>query len=167
MNSFLYYYILEIIFQIVFFYKTYLNDLNKLYLKKYFLHIRLMTQNNKTDLVEAVLTQELDKTNLEEAVLIPEFEKIINNTDLEEAVLTPEINNLVGDELNKILEAALIPDFEKTLKEKAYKDYLKHQEYLKTYRRKHKEGITIKSRENYQTNEEYRRKTLENQKNRY
>ena len=114
-----------------------------------------MTQNNKTDLVEAVLT--------------PNFDKIINNnTDLE-AVLTPEINNtdLVGDELNKVLEAVLIPDFEKTLKEKAYKDYLKHQEYLKTYRRKHKEGIPIKSRENYQNNEEYRRKTLENQKKGY
>ena len=47
-----------------------------------------MTQNNKTDLVEAVLTPELDETNLEEAVLIPEFEKIINNTDLEEAVFS-------------------------------------------------------------------------------
>ena len=39
--------------------------------------------------------------------------------------------------------------------------------YLKTYRRKHKEEITIKSRENYQNNEEYRRKPFDNQKNRY
>ena len=80
-----------------------------------------MTQNNTTDLVEAELNQL-------EAVLTPEFKTIINNnTDLE-AVLTPD---LVGDDLNKVLEAVLIPDFEKSLTEKAYTDYLKHQEYLK------------------------------------
>ena len=73
----------------------------------------------------------------------------------------------MGDELNKILESVLIPDFEKTLNEKAYKDYLKHQEYLKTYRRKHKDEITIKSREIYKHNEEYRQKVKENQINRY
>ena len=60
-----------------------------------------------------------NKTDLEDAVLTPNFDKIINNNaDLEEAVLTPEINNadLVGDELDKVLEAVLIPDFEKNIK---------------------------------------------------
>ena len=46
---------------------------------------------------------------------------------------------LVGDELNKMLEATLIPDFKKSLTEKAYLDYIKQNEYLKTYRIKHKE----------------------------
>ena len=70
-----------------------------------------MTQTNTTDLVEAELTQVFDKTDLTEAVLIPEFKTIINNnTDLEEAILSPD---LVGDELNKVLESVLIPDKKK------------------------------------------------------
>ena len=68
-----------------------------------------------------------------------------------------QINNnidLVGEELNKVLEATLIPDYDKTIKDKAYKAYLKHQEYLRTYRQKHKEEITLKSRDYYKQNEE-------------
>lgn len=81
-----------------------------------------------------------------------------------------QINNnidLVGEELNKVLEATLIPDYEKTIKDKAYKAYLKHQEYLRTYRQKHKEEITLKSRDYYKQNEEYRQKVKENQQNKY
>ena len=83
-----------------------------------------MTQTNTPDLIESILN--------------PEFKTIVNNnTDLEEAILNPD---LIGDELNKVLESVLIPDFQKKKKnEKAYKNYLKHQEYLKTYRRKHNE----------------------------
>ena len=56
-----------------------------------------MTQTNGSDLVEAILN--------------PEFKTIINNnTDLEEAILNPD---LVGDELNKVLESVLIPDLKK------------------------------------------------------
>ena len=56
-----------------------------------------MTQTNESDLVEAILN--------------PEFKTIIhNNTDLEEAILNPD---LIGDELNKVLESVLIPDFQK------------------------------------------------------
>jgi hypothetical protein len=73
---------------------------------------------------------------------------------------------LIGDELNKVLESVLIPDFQKK-NHKAYTNYLKHQEYLKTYRRKHNEEITIKTRENYKNNEEYRQKVKEHQINKY
>ena len=38
-----------------------------------------------------------------------------------------------------MLEATLIPDFKKSLTEKAYLDYIKQNEYLKTYRIRHKE----------------------------
>ena len=56
-----------------------------------------MTQTNKTDLVEVILN--------------PDFKTIMNNTtDLKEPVLTPD---LVGDDLNQILEAVLIPDKKK------------------------------------------------------
>ena len=111
-----------------------------------------MTQTNKTDLVEANYYK-------------PLFQTIINNTtDLKEPILNPD---LVGDDLNKILEAVLIPDFQKKINDKAYTNYLKHQEYLKTYRKKHNEEITIKTRETYKNNEEYRQKGKENQLNRY
>ena len=76
-----------------------------------------MTQTNKTDLVEAILN--------------PDFKTIINNTtDLKEPILN---SDLVGDDLNQILEAVLIPDLQNK-NDKAYTNYLKHQEYLKTYR---------------------------------
>ena len=56
-----------------------------------------MIQTNTPDLIESILN--------------PEFKTIINNnTDLEEAILNPD---LVGDELNKVLESVLIPDFQK------------------------------------------------------
>ena len=57
--------------------------------------------------------------------------------------------------------------FQKNINEQAYTNYLKHQEYLKTYRKKHNEEITIKTRETYKNNEEYRQKVKENQLNRY
>ena len=60
-----------------------------------------MTQTNKTDLAEANYYK-------------PLFQTIINNTtDLKEPILNPD---LVGDDLNKILEAVLIPDFQKKKK---------------------------------------------------
>ena len=134
------------------FFKNLFKRLKKIYLKKYFIYIILMTQTNKTDLAEANYYK-------------PLFQTIINNTtDLKEPILNPD---LVGDDLNKILEAVLIPDFQKKINDKAYTNYLKHQEYLKTYRRKHNEEITIKTRETYKNNEEYRQKVKENQLNRY
>ena len=39
--------------------------------------------------------------------------------------------DLVGDNLNQMLEATLIPDFQKSLMDKAYKDYIKQNEYFK------------------------------------
>ena len=75
--------------------------------------------------------------------------------------------DLVGDELNKFLESSLIPNHEQIIKEKAYKAYLKHQQYLKTYKEKHKEELSIKAKERYRNNTEFKQKANEKQQNRY
>lgn len=83
-----------------------------------------------------------------------------------------DISLLKGDELNNALENILfIEDEEKKkeniIKENAYKAYLKHQEYLKTYRTKHKQEILLKAKERYYNDDEYRKNMIEKQRERY
>ena len=69
--------------------------------------------------------------------------------------------NLIGEDLNKFLEAVLFPSSEEKMMQKAYIQYVKHLEYMRVYREKNREKINQQMKELYLKNPEYRKRAAE------